>query len=110
MQDLADILGGDRLITLARELTKLHEEFWRGTVADAIALYLKREPQGEYTIVVAGAELVQVVLSETALKSELQSLLDQGLSRSDASRQLAQQTSLPRRQIYQLALSLLEQS
>ena len=110
LQDLADILGGDRLITLARELTKLHEEFWRGTVADAIALYLKREPQGEYTIVVAGAELVQVVLSETALKSELQSLLDQGLSRSDASRQLAQQTSLPRRQIYQLALSLLEQS
>lgn len=110
LQDLADILGGDRLITLARELTKLHEEFWRGTVADAIELYLKREPQGEYTIVVAGAELVQVVLSETALKSELQSLLDQGLSRSDASRQLAQQTSLPRRQIYQLALSLLEQS
>ena len=110
LQELADILGGDRLITLARELTKLHEEFWRGTVADAIELYLKREPQGEYTIVVAGAELVQVVLSETALKSELQSLLDQGLSRSDASRQLAQQTSLPRRQIYQLALSLLEQS
>jgi len=110
LQDLADILGGDRLITLARELTKLHEEFWRGTIDEAIELYLKREPQGEYTIVVAGAESVQVVLSETALKSELQSLLDQGLSRSDASRQLAQQTSLPRRQIYQLALSLLEQS
>ena len=110
LQDLADILGSDRAITLARELTKLHEEFWRGTVNEAIALYLKREPQGEYTIVVAGAESVQVVLSEAALKSELQSLLDQGLSRSDASRQLAQQTSLPRRQIYQLALSLLEQS
>ena len=110
IKDLADILGSDRAITLARELTKLHEEFWRGSVEDAIALYLKREPQGEYTIVVAGAELVQVVLSETALKSELQSLLNQGLSRSDASRQLAQQTSLPRRQIYQLALSLLEKS
>ncbi len=110
LQDFAESFGGDRSITLARELTKLHEEFWRGTVDEAIELYLKREPQGEYTIVVAGAESVQVVLSETALKSELQSLLDQGLSRSDASRQLAQQTSLPRRQIYQLALSLLEQS
>ncbi|WP_317615793.1 16S rRNA (cytidine(1402)-2'-O)-methyltransferase [Phormidesmis priestleyi] len=110
LQDLADMLGSDRSITLARELTKLHEEFWRGTVDEAIELYLKREPQGEYTIIVAGAESVQVVLSETALKSELQSLLDQGLSRSDASRQLAQQTSLPRRQIYQLALSLLDQS
>jgi len=110
LQDLADVLGGDRKITLARELTKLHEEFWRGTTADAIELHTKREPQGEYTIVVAGAEAVKVVLSESALRSELQTLLNQGLSRSDASRQLAQQTSLPRRQIYQLALSLPEQS
>ncbi|WP_231947889.1 16S rRNA (cytidine(1402)-2'-O)-methyltransferase [Phormidesmis priestleyi] len=110
LQDLADVLGGDRKITLARELTKLHEEFWRGTTAEAIELYVKREPQGEYTIVVAGAEAVKVVLSESALRSELQTLLNQGLSRSDASRQLAQQTSLPRRQIYQLALSLPEQS
>lgn len=110
LQDLADRLGRDRQITLARELTKLHEEFWRGTTADAIELYVKREPQGEYTIVIAGAEVVKVVLSESALRSELQSLLAQGISRSDASRQLAQQTSLPRRQIYQLALSLPEQS
>jgi len=110
LQDLADVLGGDRKITLARELTKLHEEFWRGTTAEAIELHTKREPQGEYTIVVAGAEAVKVVLSESALRSELQTLLNQGLSRSDASRQLAQQTSLPRRQIYQLALSLPEQS
>ena len=110
LQDLADVLGGDRKTTLARELTKLHEEFWRGTTAEAIELHTKREPQGEYTIVVAGAEVVKVVLSESALRSELQSLLDQGISRSDASRQLAQQTSLPRRQIYQLALSLPEQS
>jgi len=109
LQDLADVLGGDRKITLARELTKLHEEFWRGTTAEAIELHTKREPQGEYTIVVAGAEAVKVVLSESALRSELQTLLNQGLSRSDASRQLAQQTSLPRRQIYQLALSLPEQ-
>lgn len=110
LQDLADSLGSDRKITLARELTKLHEEFWRGTTADAIELYTKREPQGEYTIVVAGAEVVKVVLSDTTLRSELQTLLNQGLSRSDASRQLAQQTSLSRRQIYQLALSLPEQS
>jgi 16S rRNA (cytidine1402-2'-O)-methyltransferase len=110
LQDLADVLGGDRKITLARELTKLHEEFWRGTTAEAIELHTKREPQGEYTIVVAGAEAVKVVLSESALRAELQTLLNQGLSRSDASRQLAQQTSLPRRQIYQLALSLPEQS
>lgn len=107
LQDLM-ILGGDRQIVLARELTKLHEEIWRGTVAEAVDHFNQREPQGEFTVIVAGAELTQPVLSEDALKKELQALLQHGLSRSEASRQLAQQTALPRRQIYQLALSLLE--
>lgn len=105
LQDLL-LLGEERAIVLARELTKLHEELWRGTIRDAMEHYGDREPQGEYTLVVAGAKVTQPILSEAALKSELQTLLQQGLSRSEASRQLAQQTALPRRQIYQLALSL----
>jgi 16S rRNA (cytidine1402-2'-O)-methyltransferase len=106
LQDVADLLGGDRSLTLARELTKLHEEFWRGTVSDAIVYYTNHEPQGEFTIVVAGAQLATPILSEAALKTELQRLLYQGLSRSQASRQLAQHTSLSRRQLYQLALAI----
>lgn len=106
LADLATALGAERRITLARELTKLHEEFWRGTVEEAIAHYTAREPQGEFTLVVDGASLTQPVLSEKALKAELQRLLNEGLSRSQASRQLAQQTSLSRRQIYQLALEI----
>ncbi len=106
LADLAAILGSDRPITLARELTKRHEEFWRGTLAEAIAHYQQREPQGEFTLVLAGATPTQPLLSETAIKAELQALLVQGISRSEASRHLAQQTSLSRRQLYQLALSL----
>ncbi|WP_281063279.1 16S rRNA (cytidine(1402)-2'-O)-methyltransferase [Leptolyngbya sp. Cla-17] len=105
LQDLL-MLGDDRAIVLARELTKLHEEFWRGTIAEAIDHYRDRDPIGEFTLVLAGAELNPLILSDDALKIELQALLSQGHSRSEASRQLAQQTALPRRQIYQLALSL----
>ena len=105
LQDLL-MLGGDRAIVLARELTKLHEEFWRGTIAEAVDPYRDREPMGEFTLVLAGAELNPLILSDEALKAELQTLINQGISRSEASRQLAQQTALPRRQIYQLALSL----
>jgi len=104
--DLAAHLGADRQIALARELTKRHEEIWRGTIAEAIAHYNQREPQGEFTLVIAGATLAQPLLSETALKTELNQLLHQGLSRSQASRQLAQRTSLSRRQLYQLALEI----
>ncbi|EKQ68981.1 putative S-adenosylmethionine-dependent methyltransferase, YraL family [Leptolyngbyaceae cyanobacterium JSC-12] len=108
LDDIASVFGGDRPVVLAREITKLHEEMWRGTLAEAIAHYNQREPAGEYTLVVAGAELSQPILSQAVLIAELQDLLKQGLSRSQASRQLAQQTSLPRRQIYQLALSIPE--
>ncbi len=109
LEDLT-VLGSDRQIVLARELTKLHEEIWRGTIAEAIEHYSHHNPQGEFTLVIAGAELTQPVLTEAAIKAELQNLLKQGLSRSEASRQLAQQSSLPRRQVYQLALSLPDES
>ncbi|MEA5623117.1 16S rRNA (cytidine(1402)-2'-O)-methyltransferase [Nostoc sp. UHCC 0251] len=106
LQDLAKVWGNDRQIVLGRELTKLYEEFWRGTIAEAIAHYSQREPQGEYTLVVAGIPASQPQLTEEELKAELKQLISQGISRSQASRQLAKFTSLPRRQLYQLALSL----
>ncbi|MEH2284069.1 MAG: 16S rRNA (cytidine(1402)-2'-O)-methyltransferase [Nostoc sp.] len=106
LQDLALVWGSDRQIVLGRELTKLYEEFWRGTIAEAIAYYTQREPQGEYTLVVAGIPLSQPQLTEEELKAELKQLISQGISRSQASRQLAKFTSLPRRQLYQLALSI----
>lgn len=106
LQDLAKVWGSDRQIVLGRELTKLFEEFWRGTIAEAIAHYSQREPQGEYTLVVAGNPPTQLLLTPEELKAELQQLINQGISRSQASRQLAKMTSLPRRQLYQLALSL----
>ncbi|MEH2095373.1 16S rRNA (cytidine(1402)-2'-O)-methyltransferase [Nostoc sp.] len=106
LQDLAEVWGSDRQIVLGRELTKLYEEFWRGTIAEAIAHYSQREPQGEYTLVVAGIPASQPQLTEEELKAELKQLINQGISRSQASRQLAKFTSLPRRQLYQLALSI----
>lgn len=106
LQDLMAVFGADRSVTLARELTKLHEQLWRGKLSEAETYYQTREPQGEFTLVVAGCEIAPLWLSESALKAELKQLIHQGLSRSQASRQLAQQTSLARRQIYQLALSI----
>lgn len=106
LQDLSETLGSDRKIVLARELTKLYEEFWRGSLGEAVEYYQNTEPKGEYTLVVAGQIKEMPELSETAIKAELEALLSQGLTRSQASRQLAQNISLPRRQIYQLALTL----
>ncbi len=104
---LEKALGTTRAIVLARELTKIHEEFWHGTITEAIALYQSdRQPKGEYTIVVAGSELTKEIdLSESQVKGELQQLLAQGLTRSQASKQLAKLSKLSRREIYQLNLN-----
>jgi 16S rRNA (cytidine1402-2'-O)-methyltransferase len=106
LQDFANIFSPSRQIVLARELTKLHEQFWRGTIEEAIAYYTDHDPKGEFTLILAGAPAEAPVLSEAALKAELSQLINQGLSRSQAARQLSHLTNLPRRHLYQIALSL----
>jgi 16S rRNA (cytidine1402-2'-O)-methyltransferase len=106
LKDLATVVGDDREIVLARELTKIHEEFWRGKIGEAIKLYTQeRQPKGEYTLVLGGAAETSLITSEAELKQELQQLLAQGMTRSQASRHLAKLTSLSRREIYQLEIN-----
>ena len=105
LNDLASVIGEEREIVLARELTKIHEEFWRGNLKNAIALYNnERQPKGEYTLVLQGATDTNLIMSEDELKAELKQLLDSGMTRSQASRQLAKSSNLSRREIYQLDL------
>ncbi|MBD2189444.1 16S rRNA (cytidine(1402)-2'-O)-methyltransferase [Pseudanabaena mucicola] len=107
LEDLAEFLGGDRQIAIARELTKLHEEFWRGSIESAIAHFAIHAPKGEFSLVLEGAAPSdKPVWTDDVILRELQNLIDAGISRSDASRQLAELADLPRRQIYQLALTL----
>ncbi len=109
LEELAASLGRDRQIAIARELTKLHEEFWRGSIEEAIAHFTVQAPRGEFTLVLAGAKATpKAVWTEDVILKELQSLIDAGVSRSEASRQLAELADLSRRQIYQLALTLPE--
>ncbi|WP_373479128.1 16S rRNA (cytidine(1402)-2'-O)-methyltransferase [Geminocystis sp.] len=105
LTDFAQFFGLNRNLTLARELTKLHEEFWRGTIQEAITFYQNREPKGEFTIIVEGNnQKEELELSETEIKLEMVKLLNQGMSKSEASQHLAKYTNFSRREIYQLTL------
>lgn len=107
LADFQEIFGEDRQIVLARELTKLHEEFWRGTIQEAIAYYQSHDAKGEYSIILAGnPQKADLELSATEIKIELEKLLQQGMSKTEASRNLAKFTSFSKRQIYQLALEI----
>ncbi len=106
LQDLAEVLGGDRQIVLGRELTKLYEEFWRGTIAEAVIHYKEHQPQGEYTLVLAGNPPSKPQLTEEEIRVELQKIMDRGISISQASRELAKLIPVSRRELYQIALSM----
>lgn len=106
LADLQTHLGGERRVTIARELTKRYEEFWRGTVGDAIEHFTQTEPRGEFTVAIAGHIHTPKPLSEADLIHQLKTLISQGLSPSKASRQLAQTTGLSKREIYQLSLTM----
>ncbi|MEL6249298.1 MAG: 16S rRNA (cytidine(1402)-2'-O)-methyltransferase [Cyanobacteria bacterium J06648_16] len=106
--ELADALGTDRPVVLARELTKRYEEFWRGTLAEALAHCQQQAPRGEFVVAIAGAPSETQCPSDADLTAALQALIATGLSPSQASRQLAQQMNMPKRKIYELSLGLSE--
>jgi 16S rRNA (cytidine1402-2'-O)-methyltransferase len=106
---LSAVLGKDRPACVARELTKTHEEFVRGTLAELASRYASERPLGEVTLVVGGA-------SEDArqgdgqcdedIRARARALLASGLSARDAADALASETGRPRRETYRLVLDL----
>ena len=105
LEDMAKVFGPDRGISLCRELTKLHEEVVRTTLAEAIDKYTEQPPRGEFVLVVAGAavkEKQEATVEDAA--SHVAALMEQGLSRKDAIKQTAKELNLPKNVVYDAAL------
>ena len=105
VSDLCGVLGGDRRVALARELTKLHEETWRGTVADAIARSQEFEPRGEYVLVVEGGAAPPPA-ADAELADAVARLRADGLSTRDAVAEVAAAFDVPKRRVYALATGI----
>jgi len=101
LADMADTLGGDRQVAVCRELTKLYEEIWRGTVAGAQKEWADREPRGEFTLVVAGAN-PSVAWDKSKVEIALVEALTTGASPKDAVRQVTDLSGWPKRDVYAL--------
>lgn len=108
LADLRDAMGGARRASLSRELTKMYEEHVRGTLAELAERFAEVAPRGECTLVVEGAP-EGAGAEEVDVEGELRTLLESGLGPKDAAARLVVRTGKPRRQLYQLALSLLRE-
>lgn len=103
--DLADLeskLGGERRVAIIRELTKLHEEVWVGPLSRAVERW-SGETRGELTVVVEGTADQQMTQGQATVIAR--SLIEEGLSLSEAARKAAEESGVSRRAIYQDLIS-----
>ncbi|MEN3273552.1 MAG: rRNA (cytidine1402-2-O)-methyltransferase [Actinomycetota bacterium] len=102
LADLAATMGGARRVAIGRELTKLHEEVWRGTLEDAVSHVAAVAPRGEHVLVVDGAPPVEPA-SDAELSAAVARLLADGVSTRDAVAEVASTFDVPKRRVYALA-------
>lgn len=95
-----DFVSPDAELVVGRELTKLHEQIWRGSPAEAVTAF--GEPRGEFTILIVPPPLESEPWSDTRIAEALSDAAAQGASRSQAARHVAQVSGRPRREIYAL--------
>jgi 16S rRNA (cytidine1402-2'-O)-methyltransferase len=107
LEDLAAAAGPGRMALVARELTKLHEELRRGTLAELADYYSMTPPRGELTIVVEGTGAPAPPPDRTAdAVEEATALLAEGLSRREVARRITETLGISRNDAYRLVMGL----
>ena len=112
LRDLAAAAGSDRRVAVGRELTKMHEEFFRGTAEEAAARFEEREVKGEIVVVVEGRAEDAEAEAETdalAARSIAQALMAQGMSPSAVAKELRRRLGIARNAAYELAQEAAEE-
>ena len=103
--ELADALGPLRRVAIVRELTKLHEEVWRGTLGGAVEHLAEREPRGEYVLVLGGAAPPAEASTEDVTEA-LRTRLAAGDDKKTATAEVAKALRVPKRTVYEIATRL----
>jgi 16S rRNA (cytidine1402-2'-O)-methyltransferase len=108
LRDLEEACGSSRRAVVLRELTKLHEEVARGSIAE-LASKFAEGARGEIAIAIEGAEKKVAVVDDETLRAAVSDLLANGSSARDAAAATAETFGVPRKRAYTLALELVRQ-
>lgn len=110
LQELSDTFGGDRRLTICRELTKRHEEKLQMTLTDSLSYYEVNEPRGEYVLIIAGRSREEMKKEEQAgwealsLEEHMAHYESRGIDRKEAMKRVAKDRGVSKRDIYQALL------
>lgn len=101
LKDMAEVFGGDRRLSITRELTKIHEQVIRTTLAQAVELYSEKPPKGEFALVIEGAQKpTEIALSLDEVVELAKSRVAKGEKATEIARELAKEYGFGKSQIY----------
>ena len=110
LTDMQAIFGGERRISLCRELTKLNEDVMRTTLDGALEYYTEKSPRGEYVLVIEGCDKnaikneSQINLLSLDIPAHVQHYIDGGMSKNDAIKKCAKDRGVHKNEIYQVVM------
>lgn len=99
---MVEVFGGQRLISIGRELTKLHESYLRTTLQEALEYFENHQPRGEFVLVVAGNQQSEIVKDDKQLIDEINQLVSAGQSATQAIKQVAELSKVNKNYLYDL--------
>ena len=100
LKDIQSILGEERQLAIARELTKVYEEVKRGSVTELYEYYSLNPPRGEISIIIEGKEVVVEAKSLAAIAREVEELLEQGMDKKEAFKKKAHEYGIKKSMLY----------
>lgn len=109
LKELYDAMG-DRTVTVIKELTKIHENVWRTSLAEAVALYEDKQPRGEYILIIEGKSYKELEAIKQSLwegKTILEHMkiyMDQGLEKKEAMKSVARDRGISKREVYKAVI------
>lgn len=109
LSDFKKYFGGERRISLCRELTKIHEEVLLLTLDSAIAYYEQNDPRGEYVLVLEGAEKKSEEYSLDDCLEIMLEMVRSGKSKNDAARLMAKQSGFRKNELYKILVDYEEE-
>lgn len=110
LTDMEELMGGERPIAVARELTKAYEEIRRGSIREVSAYYREHEPRGEFTLVVAGRQLETPTADMEQIAREIQQLIAEGMDKKEAFKKKAREYGIRKSDIYNYYVEYYDQS
>ncbi|MBI0033334.1 MULTISPECIES: 16S rRNA (cytidine(1402)-2'-O)-methyltransferase [Lactobacillus] len=101
LNNMSEILDSERKIVVARELTKIHEEFIRGTISDVTDYFKQNAPRGEFVVLISPNVAQETQLSWAELIKSVNRLVDKGESKKSAIKTVAQENNVSKNELYE---------